>query len=124
MYSDYLYLLFCTDSNLTMGDISFIYDKLYETRTKWAEIGMRLGVDHETLSSIKTMNFHDHEKCLRAMIADRLKTGRKLTWKDICNCLRHQTVARNDTAEKIESQLKGMYFLALNSSCKSMYIFQ
>ena len=82
-----------------------MYQKLYDARTKWYEIGMQLNVDSETLSSIEseTDSEDHHGKCLRKMLTRRLQAvNLPLTWTLLCGCLRAGTVGRNDAAEKIE----------------------
>ena len=100
--------LILTDTKLTQEDTSTIYDKLFNARTKWFNIGLTLKVDNETLQSIRIRHREDPDKCLLEMIAYTLKAC-SLTWRDLCDCLRSPTVAHNELAEEIESDLKGVF---------------
>ena len=93
---------------LTQEDTSTVYSKLLNARTKWFSIGQTLKVDIETLQSISDRHRDDPDKCLLEMIVYSLKAF-SLTWRDLCDCLRSPTVARNDVAEEIESDLKGVF---------------
>ena len=99
-------------ANSTADDLSAAYEKLYDARTKWREIGMQLKLDKDTLQCIDSeTESHDHNsKCLRKMLTHRLEAVQcPLTWEMLCDCLRANTVGRNDVAEKIE-QWMGEYF--------------
>ena len=99
-------------ANSTVDDLSTVYEKLHDACTKWHEIGMLLKVDKDTLQCIESKTeSHDHNsKCLRKMLTHHLEAAQySLTWKILCDCLRANTVGRNDVAEKIE-QWMGEYF--------------
>ncbi len=79
-----------------------LYDKLYDARTKWFDIGLNLNINNDDLSAINVLNSKPPEICLREMLTERLHSGGPLSWRDVCDCLRSSTVKRNDVAEKIE----------------------
>ena len=94
-----------TDTVLSIEDLFDVWNKLFNARTKWYAIGLNLNVDDETLRSIELQPSTDCGKCLSNMLAHRLRSGGPLTWKDLCNSLRSQTVGRSDVAEEIEKWL-------------------
>ena len=82
-----------------------ICEKLHDARVQWFPLGLALGSDHNTLTSIEEENRRKNKVCLGKMIAQRLKDGGPLTWKKICECLKKKTVGRRDVATEIEEQL-------------------
>ncbi len=72
----------------------------------WFNLGLALELGYDTLDSIKD-EYHRNKDCLREMIAARLKTG-PLTYSELCQSLRAQTVRRNDVADAIEEECTGM----------------
>ena len=100
-------------AGLKIANIETIVSKLYNARVKWFPLGMALGVDYNTLENIEKQHPRDNESCLRDMIAHRLRSGTNhetdlepLTWKEICDSLRKETVGRKDVAEEIEAALQ------------------
>ena len=85
-----------------MDDLSDVYTKFYRVHDKWFEVGMALKIDFTTLKSIEREQFNNQSKCLREMLAHRIQSGGPLTWTDLCSCLRHPTVERNDLANEID----------------------
>ena len=88
-----------------MEHFSYIFDKLYDARTKWFAIGLALNVDFNTLKSIERVQLSNQDTCLREMLAHRIQSGGPLTLNDLCRCLRRRTVGRSDLADKILSTL-------------------
>ncbi len=98
---------FCTvGSILILSDLQSVYERVIQAAGNWFNLGLALGLGHGTLKDIKD-DYHRNKDCLREMIAARLKTG-PLTYSEICSGLRAPTVERNDVAEAIEEQCKGM----------------
>ncbi len=89
-----------------LSDLQSVYVKLIQAARNWLDLGLALGLGHDTLSNIKD-DYHGNKDCLREMIAARLKTG-PLTYSEICQSLRSPTVERNDVAEAIEKECTGM----------------
>ena len=79
-----------------------LYDKLYDARTKWFDIGLNLNMISNDLSAIQEVNSQNLDTCLREMLIKRQQSRVPLSWRDVCDCLRSLTVNRNDVAEKIE----------------------
>ena len=99
---------------MTAADLRAVYERLYEARSKWYNIGMWLGVDAESLACINVQNCEDPDKCLGQMLNKRLESSDRLTWKDLCDCLRSRMVDRQSVAKKIEVEVaaKGKVCLA------------
>ncbi len=97
-----------TDTELGLGSLIEIKEKLYPVRTKWENIGLKLNVDYETIESIKLDCNEEHDRCLHKLIAKHIQAIGSLTWSKLCDCLRSPTVARNDVAVTIENWVKGI----------------
>ncbi len=85
-----------------------VYEKLFKARTEWFNIGMTLGVDHNTLFAIDRKYSSDPDHCLRDMLAHRIKATDSLTWGEVCKTLRHDSVRRDDVADEIERSVSGI----------------
>ena len=93
---------------------------MFKARTEWRNIGMTLGVDHNTLFAIDRKYSSDPDYCLREMLAHcldspdsltwahRIKATDSLTWGHLCKTLRHDSVRRNDVADEIEGSVSGI----------------
>ncbi len=108
-----------TDTELRLDSLIDIKEQLHPVRTKWENIGLKLNVDYETIESIKQVCNEKHDRCLQNVISQRLHAS-PLTWRELCDCLRSPTVARNDVAVKIENWVKGRY--CNNDSMYDLYI--
>ena len=91
-----------------MDDLQDVYTKLYEARGKWFEIGLALKLKFTILKAIEIEQSNNQSDCLREMLAYRIQSGGPLTWTDLCNCLRHPTIGRNDLATKPDQELTGL----------------
>ncbi len=98
--------LLCIGSILTINDLSSVYEKLIKAAGKWFNLGLVLKVSYDTLDNIRDKN-GDNQNCLREMLATRLKI-KNLTYFEICQSLRAQTVDQNNVAEAIEKACTGM----------------
>ena len=81
-----------------------MYEKLYDGRTKWFDIGLALNIEYNTLESIKKEE-NDNGECLRRMLAHRIQSGGPLCWNDVACCLKKPTVGRRDLADEIHQGL-------------------
>ena len=97
------YLYFQT-GNISIKDLGNVYEKLYDARTKWFDIGLALNIENGTLESIENGQ-HDNGECLRRMLAHRIQSGGPLCWNDVCCCLKKPTVGRRDLADEIQQGL-------------------
>ncbi len=103
----FIFPILFTDEVLTLH-LKDACSKLFKARTEWFNIGLRLNVDHDTLSAISQRHSSDHAgDCLREMLAHSIKTNDSLIWGDLCKSLRHVTVGRSDVADEIEGIVTG-----------------
>lgn len=101
------------DTPLEMSDFKDIYEALFDARTKWQDIGLELGVDPETLRSIRREQREYNDDCLKEMLHFRLKYmypktmfPSAITWQLIIESLRAKAVYRHDVANEIERKVK------------------
>ena len=90
---------------LTNNDIPMLLNVLHPVTVKYSSLGIQLGIDEKEICIIE----HDYRYCvdrLRAVLARRLDQGTPLTWQDIINALRTESVQEYGLAKYItESQL-------------------
>ncbi len=101
-----LFVIF-VGSILTLDDLNSVYKNLIKAAGNWFNLGLDLGLGFDILDNIKD-KYRDNQTCLRDMLAARLKTA-TLTYSEVCRSLRASTVERNDVAEAIEENCKGMH---------------
>lgn len=99
-------MLSLLDEILSMEHFGYIFDKLYDTRIKWFEIGLALKVNFSTLKCIEKEQFYIQEACLREMLAHRIQFGGPFTWNDLCRSLRCRTIGQRDLVDKINQGIK------------------
>ena len=98
-------LLYHYTDTITSNDHQEVYEKVFDARGNWRDLGGALGLDINTLGAIDIKYRGDVQDCLREMIAKRLQSGGPLSWKDLCVCLRKQSVGHRDVADKIKQEL-------------------
>ena len=86
-----------------------MYTKFYDARAKWFDIGLALGINFGSLKAIEKEQHNSQADCLREMLAHCIQSRGRLTWNDLCTCLRHDTVERNDLADKISQGSSSLY---------------
>ena len=117
-----IFIFIHKDEALSMDDLSDVYTKFYGARDKWFEIGLAFKIGFTTLKSIEREQLNDQSKCLREMLARRIQSGGPLTWADLCNCLRHLTVERNDLANEIDQGRLNLSIKWLLTSCNVLFL--
>ena len=94
-----------THKVLTNNDIRMLLNVLHPVTVKYSSLGIQLGVDEKEICIIE----HDYRygvDRLRAVLARRLDQETPLTWQDIINALRTESVQEYGLAKYItESQL-------------------
>ena len=95
---------------MAVGDLSNVYNAVYDARVKWYEIGMVLSVDIVTLDSI-SVSVTGADKRLRKMLQEWLQNGKDKTWKALSEALRNRTVAHPDI--QTNPKLKFCWFLTI-----------
>lgn len=99
----FLCLLLLVDKVITIDQLDEVYEKVFDAKNKWYNLGLALKVGESTLTSIKKKCHDTPEDCLREMLAHRLNTA-KLTWDVLCTALRKKTVGHNVIADEIETE--------------------
>ena len=117
-----IFIFIHKDEALSMDDLSDVYTKFYGTRDKWFEIGLALNIGFTTLKSIEREQLKNQSECLREMLAHRIQSGGPLTWADLCSCLRHPTVERNDLANEIDQGRLTLSIKWLLTSCNILFV--
>ena len=84
---------------LGVNDLTQVLDELYDVRTKWYDIGLRLNVPAKELEEIK-FDAPDDNTCLRQVLIIWLRSG-KATWLDLCQALRHRTIDQGNLADAL-----------------------
>ena len=77
--------------------------ELFETRTKWYDIGLALKVSVTTLDSIGGQ-FDNHSDKLREALKVWLKTATEPTWQDVVDVLKSPVVNEPKLASDIEAK--------------------
>ena len=89
-----------THKVLTNNDIPMLLNVLHPVTVKYSSLGIQLGIDEKEICIIE----HDYRYCvdrLRAVLARRLDQGTPLTWQDIINALRTESVQEYGLAKYI-----------------------
>ena len=95
---------FSAVKQLGVDDLPVVVEKLNDTRVKWYEIGLQLGVSVGTLNAIKK-DYNSTSDCLRETLTIWLKTSPSPpTWNNIVDVLRRSTVGEVRLAEDLEQK--------------------
>ncbi|CAI8007959.1 hypothetical protein GBAR_LOCUS5503, partial [Geodia barretti] len=91
---------------LTIDNTQDVFEKMYEAREKWRNIGGVFHLSESTLDNIDFENRNNDDK-LRKVIIEWLNryggTG-DCTWTHVAMALRNKTVAREDVAPEVLEQ--------------------
>ena len=82
-------------------DLYTVYKEVKNASSEWYYFGLALGVTVSDLDNICNNNKKDND-CLREMISHRLKST-DLTWTDVIEALKCETVMRHDVASKLST---------------------
>ena len=89
-------MLFCT---------AVVLEAVWEARSKWYNIGLKLDISAGTLDSISKANNQNPDDCLTAMIKDWLMSGRpKPSWAAVARALKSPMVDFAQLAEQLPQQ--------------------
>lgn len=87
-------------------------EELYSAKTKWYNLGMRLGLQPAVLDAIQTRCQQDPETCLGEMLEEVLRQGKcSSLQEELIQALRSTTVGEPVLATKLEAkyyQIVGM----------------
>ena len=81
---------------------NIVYDRLIPICSEWHNFGLALGLTQNKLKEIDSDN-KMCKNCLRETLSVRINDT-PLTWRDVVNALRKDTVRNNELAQKIESE--------------------
>ena len=89
---------------LKLDDLNTVLEELYEARTKWYFIGLKLKVPVDTLDSIKTQS-DDPNECLLQVLKHWLKmVDPKPMWEALVDALRGRLVEEHQLANSVEEK--------------------
>ena len=87
---------------LTIEDLGDVLEVVWEARSKWYNIGLKLGISAGTLDSICKATSQNPDDCLTAMIKEWLKNGKpKPSWTELAKALKSRMVGYAQLAEEI-----------------------
>ena len=80
-----------------------VQEELYGVRTRWYNLGLKLGLKADTLDAIKSKCSGDPNECFQEMLKDFLKkTTPSPSWRSLADALRSPIVDQPQLAEKVE----------------------
>lgn len=107
-------------SKLTTQDLRIVRNAVYNTASKWYDLGLELGISPNRLDTIKKTNDDPHD-CLRDMLSQWLSDGESTsTWEALSHALRNQAVGFSYIAEKILREKCGILKEESNGSEQSL----
>ena len=87
---------------LTIEDLGDVLEVVWEARSKWYNIGLKLGISVSTLDSISKANSQNPDDCLTAMIKDWLRNGKpKPSWAAVAKALKSPMVGYAHLAKQL-----------------------
>ena len=93
--------LIITEPGLSINDLGVVIEAVWEARSKWYNIGLKLGISPGTLDAIKGAN-QNPDECFTDMIKDWLNNGKpRPTWAAMTEALESRMVGYGDLAKKL-----------------------
>ena len=93
--------MFIFADKLTIDNLGDVLEAVWEARSKWYNIGLKLGTSPGTLDSIKAAN-QNPDDCITAMIKDWLNNGKpRPTWAAVAKALKSPMVGYAQLAEEL-----------------------
>ena len=87
---------------LCIDDLGDVLEAVWEARSKWYNIGLKLGTSPGTLDSIGKATNHNPDDCITATIKDWLNNGKpKPKWAAVAKALKSPMVGYTYLAEKL-----------------------
>ena len=94
---------------LTSNDIRTVYRSLWDTRSKWYDIGIELKISIDELDAIHSENGDNIGDCLRSVIQNYLSNpSRTKSWSEIICTLRSPIIGYAFLANVLESKFLSM----------------
>jgi hypothetical protein len=89
-------------AELTPGNLGDVLEAVWEARSKWYNIGLKLRISPGTLDSISKAANQNPDDCLTAVIKDWLKNGKpKPSWEALAIALKSPMVGFAQLAEQL-----------------------
>ena len=104
MYDVATLSLAATEAKLVMGDLDTLVTELYEARTKWYFVGLKLKVPADVLDTIESESDDLAERFLRVLKAALKRVEPVLTWRAVVEALKSPTVGLQLLAKTIEAK--------------------
>lgn len=96
--------------HLTITKFKSVWNKIWEARSKWQNIGIELDLEKNDLDAINATHGSDTDACFREMLSLWLKQTRSLpTWSKLIRALKRPAVGFQRLAEDIEKKLTKQY---------------
>ena len=101
---------------LDSGDIRTVNQNVLPAKEKWRNIGIALGLSHQTLQGIHHKHKDRTDQCLFATLSAWLHGRDKArekgtTWRSIIRVLRSKNVGESSLADKLAASQKGKYWV-------------
>ena len=100
------FVLFCLSDPLSEKDLADVQTKVYDARTKWYNLGLKLGQLPSALDSIDDKHSSDPSQCFCEVLKVWLnEVDPPPTWQAMMNALNSSTVGHHQLAEEIQAEL-------------------
>ena len=97
-------MIMISPGKLTIDNLADVLEAVWEARSEWYNIGLKLGISPGTLDSIEATG-QNPGRCLTAMIKDWLKNGKlKPSWAELAKALKSPMVGYAQLAEQLSQQ--------------------
>ena len=79
-----------------------VRDLIHKARSKWYDLGLELGVEEETLKTIRKDNNYETEACFRDMLSAWLKMVDPCpSWEGLIAALKKSCIGHEELADKV-----------------------
>ena len=92
---------------MNIDNFGEVQEAIWEARHKWYNIGVRLKLEVSDLDAIDAESGINLEEKFNRMIKCWLKRIEPCTWTDVCEALKHPTVAMPNVAENMKRMKLG-----------------
>lgn len=92
-----------TSGELTIKNLDAVQKAIWAAREKWFYIGLEFGIDPDALFVIQEKNNDKVEPCLKAMLTEWLKQGKK-SWTDVAEALKSPVVGKARLGEEVSEK--------------------
>ena len=94
--------MFLHAGHLTINDLGDVLEAVWEARSKWYNIGLKLGTSAGSLDSVSLAGRDNPDLCVTAMIKDWLNNSKlRPTWAAVTKALKSPMVGYGHLAEQL-----------------------